>query len=108
MRDGALTRHQCRDDRDARQDQAHQLPRARRTGKTARVAHRARLSTRPEINVFLAAITGALLRWLLLAVLALRRTRHLAPHREAAPRFCLPKLTSISCRVLSWRITWGR
>jgi hypothetical protein len=31
-------------------------------------------------NVFLAAITGALLRWLLLAVLALRRTRRLAPH----------------------------
>ena len=38
------------------------------------------LSTRLEINVFLAAITGALLRWLLLAVLALRRTRRLAPH----------------------------
>jgi hypothetical protein len=30
--------------------------------------------------VFLAARTGALLRWLLLAVLALRRTRRLAPH----------------------------
>jgi hypothetical protein len=30
--------------------------------------------------VFLAAITGALLRWLMLAVLALRRTRRLAPH----------------------------
>jgi hypothetical protein len=30
--------------------------------------------------VFLAAITGALLRWLLLAVLALPRTRRLAPH----------------------------
>jgi hypothetical protein len=28
----------------------------------------------------LAAITGALLRWLLLAVLALRRTRRLASH----------------------------
>ena len=38
------------------------------------------LSTHPEINVFLAARTGALLRWLLLAVLALRRTRRLAPH----------------------------
>jgi hypothetical protein len=38
------------------------------------------LSTYPKINVFLAAITGALLRWLLLAVLALRRTRRLAPH----------------------------
>jgi hypothetical protein len=31
-------------------------------------------------NVFLASRTGALLRWLLLAVLALRRTRRLAPH----------------------------
>jgi hypothetical protein len=30
--------------------------------------------------VFLASRTGALLRWLLLAVLALRRTRRLAPH----------------------------
>jgi hypothetical protein len=30
--------------------------------------------------VFLAARTGALLRWLALAVLALRRTRRLAPH----------------------------
>jgi hypothetical protein len=30
--------------------------------------------------VFLAARTGAVLRWLLLAVLALRRTRRLAPH----------------------------
>jgi hypothetical protein len=39
-----------------------------------------RLSTRPEINVFLASITGALLRWLVLAVLALRRARRLAPH----------------------------
>ncbi|MGJ9420170.1 hypothetical protein ACHAC9_20810 [Massilia sp. CMS3.1] len=38
------------------------------------------LSTRPEINVFLAARTGALLRCLVLAVLALRRTRRLAPH----------------------------
>jgi hypothetical protein len=30
--------------------------------------------------VFLGARTGALLRWLVLAVLALRRTRRLAPH----------------------------
>jgi hypothetical protein len=37
-------------------------------------------STHPEINVFLAAITGPLLRWLLLAVLALRGNRRLAPH----------------------------
>jgi hypothetical protein len=34
----------------------------------------------PRITVFLAAITGALLRWLLLAVLALRRIRRLPPH----------------------------
>ncbi|MGH8855241.1 MAG: hypothetical protein ACREWI_13300, partial [Telluria sp.] len=38
------------------------------------------ISTRTKINVFLAATTGALLRWLLLAVPALRRTRRLAPH----------------------------
>jgi hypothetical protein len=45
--------------------------------------------------VFLAAITGALLRWLALAVLALRRTRRLA-----RIRFCLPKFTFISGQVL--------
>jgi hypothetical protein len=42
--------------------------------------------------VFLAARTGALLRWLLLAVLALRRTRRLAPHRQAAPPVLFAKI----------------
>jgi hypothetical protein len=38
------------------------------------------LSTYQKINVFLRARIGALLRWLLLAVLAVRRTRRLASY----------------------------
>jgi hypothetical protein len=53
--------------------------------------------------VFLAAITGALLRWLLLAVLALRRTRRLAPHPVL---FAI--VTFISGQVLSSWLDAGR
>jgi hypothetical protein len=38
------------------------------------------------MNAFLATIIGALLRWLVLAVLALRRSRRLAPHPILAPK----------------------
>jgi hypothetical protein len=52
--------------------------------------------------VFLASITGALLRWLPLAVLALRRGRRLAPHRPAAPPVLFAKTHIYFCSS-TWR-----
>ncbi|MEW6374056.1 MAG: hypothetical protein AB1584_24340 [Pseudomonadota bacterium] len=62
-----------------------------------------KLSTRLEINVFSAAITDVLLRWPLLAVLALRRTRRLASH----PVF-LAKIRMVSVRILSSAVAQER
>lgn len=57
------------------------------------------LSSHPEVNVFLADITGALLRWTLLAVLALRVLAVL--HRI---KLYFPKLIFISVRLFSKRV----